>query len=782
MNSFKCLQRSVIALIVSLCCIVIGVAYAQTNYDLSGRVVSSIGNPIPFATIQVESKTGGEAVTGGIADEQGEFALTIQLPQSIDQYLLKVSSLGYETLENVQIEVGKPMVITLQEVNYELGDVTIKPKERSVRLRQNGWEIDAKRFGIDGFGTIFDALSNVPGLTVKDEQVTVLGRGTPKIYVNGRLLQDNSMLYQYDLQRITKIRVITNPGANYPVETTSVIEIDIKDPNEGLGGLLRATAQHGRRFSHREYLSLVYRKGAIDLFVMANNDVKQRLGDTEVKMKLPEKYDTDLITHVDQSKKTISQYIVSGINFTISEKHKLGMQYDYTRTPQFLINSAIATDVIKSTGNRRENQESHYRNDNSYHNINAYYYGSLTNSWRVRYDTDLLWHNDRALNSFTIDKNGSIQEHNTDLRQRSRLVSGRLQNFWTLPGGELNFGGEFALTKNAQSHEATLNTLNQGTSEIKNQLYGLFTSYSHHWAGDWGLFGGELGLRYEYNTFGYLENGMEVKDQTKDYHVLAPTIQGFYQKDDLAASLSYKMTTQRPSYHQLSDRHQYNNEYLYEGGNKYLLPSLTQLLSLQTQWKQLMVGVEYKHVKDMISFNTSYVDKLGVALSKPINIPSSHFFSLQAMWSYQLGFWQPTWQLMAQKPIVRYQGQDYSKPSLTIIAKDILSYSFKNFNVGANAMYFTGGSNGLSNISSFYKVDLYANASFLDKKLRVSLVCDDIFASSNATATMFNNGLKTSFFENSDSRQVRLTITYNLPRKKNRYDGESSSSEIGRIL
>lgn len=101
MNGFKCLQRRVIALIVSLCCIGIGVAYAQTNYDLSGRVISSVGNPIPFATIQVESKTGGEAVTGGIADEQGEFALTIQLPQSIDQYLLKVSSLGYETLENV---------------------------------------------------------------------------------------------------------------------------------------------------------------------------------------------------------------------------------------------------------------------------------------------------------------------------------------------------------------------------------------------------------------------------------------------------------------------------------------------------------------------------------------------------------------------------------------------------------------------------------------------------------------------------------------------------------
>lgn len=780
MTTIKLVTKSFLAIIVSFLCI--GVAFAQSNYYLTGRVISVDGDPIPFATIQVESKSEDEAAIGGIANELGEFALPTQLAHPLDHYSLKVSSLGYETLVLEKIEPDKFMTITLQEMSYELREVTIKPKEKSVRLRHNGLEIDAKKFGIEKFGDPFDALSNVPGLIVKGEQITVLGRGVPIIYVNGRLLKDNSMLYQYDLQRITKIRVVTNPGANYPVATNSVIEIEIKDPNEGLGGLLRATSQQGRRFSHREYLSLVYRKGAMDLFVIANNNTKQRRSDTEVKMKLPDRYETNLITNVDQGTKTISQYIISGINYTISDQHKLGIQYDFTHTPKYSINSGIETDVIRSAEKRREAQESHYRDKNRCHNINAYYSGTITDRLRVRYDTDLLWQNDKALNDFTVEKKGTVEDYNTDLRQRSRLVSGRLQNFWTLPEGQLNFGGEFALTKNTQNHKATLSTLNQGESEIKNQFYGLFSSYSHHWSGDWGLFGGELGLRYEYNTFEYLENGVEVKDQKKDFHVLAPTIQVFFQKDDLSASLSYRMTTQRPSYNLLSDRHQYNNEYLYEGGNKYLLPSCTHLLSLQTQRKELMVGMEYKYIKDMISFNTSYVDDLGVALSKPINIPSSHFLSLQALWSYELGFWKPTWQLLAQKPIVRYEGQDYSKPSLTIIANDILSYSFRNIDIGANAMLFTGGSNGLANISSFYKVDLYANASFLDKKLRVSLVFDDLFASSNATATMFNKGLETSFFENSDSRQVRLTITYNLPRKKNRYDGKASSSEINRIL
>lgn len=92
MTTIKLVTKSFLAIIVSFLCI--GVAFAQSNYYLTGRVISVDGDPIPFATIQVESKSEDEAAIGGIANELGEFALPTQLAHPLDHYSLKVSSLA----------------------------------------------------------------------------------------------------------------------------------------------------------------------------------------------------------------------------------------------------------------------------------------------------------------------------------------------------------------------------------------------------------------------------------------------------------------------------------------------------------------------------------------------------------------------------------------------------------------------------------------------------------------------------------------------------------------
>lgn len=50
-------------------------------------------------------------------------------------------------------------------------------------------------------GTAEDVLKHIPGLQKKNDAYEVFGKGSPIIYVNGRLLRDLSELDQLEVRR-----------------------------------------------------------------------------------------------------------------------------------------------------------------------------------------------------------------------------------------------------------------------------------------------------------------------------------------------------------------------------------------------------------------------------------------------------------------------------------------------------------------------------------------------------------------------------------------------------
>lgn len=55
-------------------------------------------------------------------------------------------------------------------------------------------------------------------------------------------------------------------------------------------------------------------------------------------------------------------------------------------------------------------------------------------------------------------------------------------------------------------------------------------------------------------------------------------------------------------------------------------------ISLGLQWKSLSAGLDYTHTKDDILYSTKYGNSLGVALSKPYNVPNTHSLNLQSQY------------------------------------------------------------------------------------------------------------------------------------------------------
>ena len=390
---------------------------------------------------------------------------------------------------------------------------------------------------------------------------------------------------------------------------------------------------------------------------------------------------------------------------------------------------------------------------------------------------NLFFKREEAENKFSLEQAGQTPKHHrSDLEQRSRLLSARLQHFIQLGQGQLTLGNEAAWTRNKQRHVATLSTLRQADSKIENQLYAAFASYTRAW----GSLMAELGLRYEYNKYDYHEAGVLQPEQSKAYHYLMPSVQVALQAP-VALSLSYQTKTKRPSYHLLSDRHQYNNEYLYEGGNRYLLPQNTQVLALGAQWQDLQAAVEYQHLHNAIYFYTKYNPALAVALSKPYNIPHSDALDFSASWSPRFGLWRPSLQLLVHKPFLRFEGEEFSDASLMASLRNFFLFRKQGLNFSMEASYFSGGSQELSQVDAYWQMDLSINKTFFDQRLRLSLSLDDAFNTGYSCVTLRARELKIHHAQRPDGRRLKLTLNYSFNMKKNRFKGEDSSSELQRL-
>lgn len=750
----------------------LSVAEAQT---ISGKVVDKKGEPIQYVNVVLRQLTDSAYVGGSVTDSKGDYMIAVSNNEVNKNCFITFSCIGYDDIV-INPTLQSSINVELKEKNTELSEVVVLSKRKAIEMQPDGQKINIKRLGLSNIGSVFNLLGMLPGVSVNGENINIVGRtGSPLVYVNGRELSDVSLLSRYDSKDIESVKIITNPGVKYSSSISSVIEIKVRNPEDGLGGSFMLEGSVGKKIGTRQYASLIYKKDAVDLFLMLNNSISKNKPSNGIDMSLPDLEKRELNINVDQDVSKTYRYVVSGINYTINKNNNIGIQYDFTQTPNWNINSIINTSIKHSGTTTNEKQISNYINKDSFHNINGYYLGQISPIYTLRYDMNYFTKQEHATNNFTVDKNGQTGNYQTDLTQNSWLVSGRLQNFIIVGNGQLTIGADGSYTNNKQKNMATLSSLNQTDSKIENQLIGAFVSYARAF----GKIQAEIGTRYEYNNYNYYERGKIVSDQSKQYHYFAPSLQVMYQ-GAVSVGLSFKSSINRPSYSMLSDRHQYNNEYLYESGNKYLLPKHINRLSLQSQWKNLSLAVEYEHTRNDFMFNTKYSPELSVALSKPYNVPNTYAINIQGQWFHTIGIWTPTLSVMCKKPFVEFEGSKYNKFSATMMLKNRFRFT-NGFDCSLNGMYFTGGSQQLSDISPFYKVDFFLNKSFLNNSLRLSLSVEDIFASYNPTARITSDGLKIKMSQNPDYRKLVVSITYFLPNKKNRFNGKNSSSEINRL-
>ena len=726
---------------------------------------------LEYANIAFVAPDDSTIIAYAVADSTGYFKLN----SSKTEGKVKISYLGYKSQEvavNSNSDLG---TIYLQKDENMLGEVTVKANH--IVRTAKGLSVNVNNTVLGKLGDAKDVLKHIPFVMVKNEDISVLGKGEPLIYINNRKLLDNDELKQIQSSDIKKVEVITNPGAEYDATVDAVIKIYTSHPvGEGLGGYISEGAQSERNISHYGTASLNYRKGGLDLFGSINYSRTEYEYNQEnlARYSAWEIGDTMFING-----KSTSLNSSLGFNYQKDDKLSFGIEYKNVYAPEK--NGNIASELTarqnsmrrffgKTVDDRNQSRKRHY--------INGYINYNFSEETSIQLNIDYL--NLRQKESQEYFAGEDVMFTNTD--SNNKLYAGKLKFVTPIAGGTLNTGVEGSYTNNDNDYrildDTTIdNELNNSKNTAKTGLFSAFVEYERAFGKSWSM---SAGGRFEHENFKYILNE---EDKTRTINnAFFPSASIAYKSDDIDMSLSYRYTTRRPNYFMLRSSTAMNSPYSYEGGTPDLKNMQRNMLSFTLGWKDLQLNVDYGILKNYIIYTENmYQGSDSITIFHPTNIKDFQYMGVTAVYSPTLfKIWNPSFTVDITKQFVTYNGQKYDKPFVDLVLENTVTLP-NNLILGADIDWNFEGNNDVQVEYSHFNFDAYCIKTFFKDKLRVKLAVENLFNTYYDNWYMNTNGIYSEKWTDQGRRTFSLSVKYTFNPAKKKYKGEAASSELNRF-
>ena len=232
---------------------------AQTR-QFSARVISASDSiPVEFATIKLMQRD-SIMVNATLTDENGIFKFDAPIYNGM---YLTISSLG---CKNLDIALPCDSVIYLENSN-ELSEVVVRGSKKYVKGTSRGLQISMEDNPVSKLGNAMDAIKQLPMIDSSGGGISVLGHGSPIIYINNRLVRSISELSTLSAEDISNVEIITNPPSKYGADVSSVILIRTKKLNEGFHAVAASNVSANEDWSESAEVSLNYHtEGGLTVF------------------------------------------------------------------------------------------------------------------------------------------------------------------------------------------------------------------------------------------------------------------------------------------------------------------------------------------------------------------------------------------------------------------------------------------------------------------------------------------------------------------------------------
>ena len=745
--------------------------------EIRGMVIDEKNEPMPYCNVLLLSSD-STFVNGCVTQADGSF---LMMGEEGIPYSLRASFIGYATATQA---IDNRNLIQLLPDAQALEEVTVTAERPLIEPSANGLKANVIGTSLAKMGTASDMLSHLPLVTGKDGSYTVLGHGTPEIYINNRKVRDTGELDRLRADEIVSAEVITIPGAEYASNVSAVIRIKtIKQRGQGWSGSYLANYSQGNLSNGYGQVNLNYRIGGLDIFGMGHMKKRSQYGNSTSNDQLNASSIWEIHTQKHYNQKQNYLYGTLGFNYDFNEHHSIGLRYE----PNTIIGNnkvPVHSNVsVKKDGLEIEKIKTIqvFQNKPRWnHSLNGYYAGNI-GLWQVEVNADYYFGQNETLQS--ISNNGEEEAESTS-KIRNYLYAVKAVANRPIAKGNLSIGTEETFTnRNDLFLQSGFSA--DANSHVKQSLWSAFANYSLP-LGKWNL---SAGFRYEYQKTDYYENNIYQKEQSPTYKDFIPTLSANYRNGNWNLNLSYKNYKENAPYSILTNAINYRSKYEYMTGNPLLPKQTSNRLALDASWKWIYLTTWYQHVKNSITTVTqAYNDEThpGVTIIDYQAIPDSYSYGTMLTLAPKFGIWQP----QVTTGVSFYDSDleaiginyDWNDPYWYIILDNTFNLP-KGWFINVQATYVPKFKQGSADKKAMGVVDFRLSKSFLkDEALSVTLTANDIFHTQHNAMTAYSIGTSTTFTEYYDHQRVGITLSYKFNATKSNYKGTGAGqSEKSRL-
>ncbi len=572
----------------------------RTANRYKGAIIDEQGQPVAYANIALLSAQDSALITGGVSNESGYFAI----PCEQHPVLARISYIGYKTIYKIcrKPEVG---TIRLQVDNISLK--TVKVTGNAIQNTSSGYKVNIKALQYAKDRMLTDVLPFLPGISIDDDKITILGNSMTAYYIDGNRMTDPAVLKSLPSDRIESIEVDYMAGAD---ESSSAV-----------GGIIRITTRReingGFSGDIKGAITLQPKNGISDKTI--SNTLSASIGKLYLFNSISWEHNTPVVheeetyraNNNDESSYTtdrngkwkrsyLNEYL--GLSYEISNTQQLKGSVWYSYADQDISDNAM-------TQQGREMHTSMRENPVRRHTIQ----GVADYVWKPKpgqqFDLmiDYLYRNQHDHQHTVID---CLQPTNTSQVQRTGML--RVQPKWQQP---LSKSLMLAAGLDYQ-HTHYDNDLNQQTKMTSHapaafaRLQGRSNAIQY-----------EVGLRVQHTNMQV--DVADVKNEHNDFGIY-PTVNLMWMmnaKRQHMLNLMYKYSMEDLPYSVISTYRYYSSPYSYETGNPELKsPKGHQLMLMAKLWGKWTLMGGLMRANDEIYFvREQSPESSSVTQTKPYN-------------------------------------------------------------------------------------------------------------------------------------------------------------------
>jgi hypothetical protein len=788
--------------ILLLCCISATVGYAQTT--IKGKVFDEKQKPLKSVTVLLLQQKDSSLVLSALSDGDGIYSFS---NVKNGDYRVMINMLGYKKL-NHRISVNENAIempdSKLVPDAVSLGEITVTAIKPFLEQRADKLIVNVESSATAAGSTALEVLQKVPGVIVRNEQVTLAGKSSVQIMIDGRPSQYtdiNQVLANLSAANIEKIELITNPGARYDAAGGAIINILLKKTaNLGTNGNAGLSAgnglyQMGKYSIDRNFfrispsLFINHRKGKINTYGSANFLHRN----TFETMELDRDIQPNIFKQVTYSPSERNSYSYrAGLDYYADKKNTFGVLIRGFGM-EGMTNAENTTQQINAASGNLVSSFQTFNNTSINRNNIA---GNL--NWKHSFDTTGKELNiDMDYSSFKLNSTSDItnQVSSTNKYTNTQIINNPVKFLVTKldyvhpfsTNTKMEFGAKtsFATIDNYLSFlKSGVVDTSRGTDftyrENINAVYGSIQHKMESWEFN-------MGLRTEQTVANGKHYSLEVLN--RNYWQLFPSV--FVSRKitkDLATVAQYSRRVNRPSYQQQNPFIQYLDSLTYTRGNPLLRPEVTDAFKLGlTYQNQPFFSFSYNRTYDVI-FDDAPKQDGNLTYTTPENLAAYENMVFELNFPIEFG-----------KKITGYGGNQFIYNHYKAVYLGGLYDRYKwnwqaywqvsykptpvwNFEV--SGFYLTPFLNEFIEIGDMGSLNFAIQHSFLDKKARLTLNFNDLLFSQRSRGVIQYQEINVAFRQTNETRNVRLAFNYSFGNQKlkavrNRSTG--SDAEANRV-